>query len=168
MKNEQSLSKTRISRLRAQGYATQTEQELSELAFGIRFPYRLCVAILSIGVVMANIPILSVMLVLAFLGIVLPKHPFDYLYNHLLSARMNKPPVPPRAAQLKFACTIATAWIAGTISLFAVGMMTGGYIMGVLLILTASLPSTIDFCVPSLIYNALFGKKKSNKGVATS
>lgn len=157
--NNSLLSETRIKRLRAQGYSTQSAQELSDMAFGIRFPYRLCVTILSVGVLFANIPILALMMAMAALSIVLPNHPFDYIYNHLLSKRMGKPVVPPRSIQLKFTCTLATAWIGTMIFLFSSGMMTGGYILGVMLIITATLPSTIDLCIPSVLFNAIFGKK---------
>lgn len=155
-----SLSRLRIKHLRYQGYTCQTNDELEGLAFGIRFPYRLCTAILAIAVATVSIPLLYFMLTMAFLGIILPNHPFDYVYNYLIRRWMNAPKVPPRAPQLKFACTIATAWIAGTIYCFSNGMMVGGYALGVALIFTAALPSTIDLCVPSLIYNVFVRQKE--------
>lgn len=154
------LSRTRIGRIREQGYDNQTDAEISDLAFGNRFAYRSCVFLLLFGVGFANIPMLSLMMVIAFFGLVLPNHPFDYIYNHLLSKRMNKPEVPPRANQLKFACTVATLWIAGIIYLFYSGLMVWGYVVGSLLIGVAFLVSAIDFCIPSKIYNALFLRKK--------
>ncbi len=150
------LSATRINRLRVQGYTTQSPLELSQLAFGIRFAYRLCTAILVIGVATASTPLLSFMLVIAALGVLLPNHPFDYIYNELLANRLNKPKLPARSKQLKFACTIATLWIASTIYLFTTGFLTTGYVMGSILIGIAFTVSTTDFCLPSVIYNTLF------------
>jgi hypothetical protein len=158
---ETTLSEKRTNRLRAQGYYTETKKELTGMAFGIRFAYRACVAILTVAVLTQSVALFSVMLGIAFLGIVLPNHPFDYIYNHLLSGPMNRPKVPARSAQLKFACSIATAWIATVIYLLVTGHTTLGLAMAINLILIAMLPSTVDFCVPSAIYNAMFKSKKS-------
>ena len=154
--SQHQLSETRIHWIREQGYLSQTDEEIRKLAFGNRFAYRLCTSLLIIGVAFGNIPLLSIMMVVAFLGFALPNHPFDYIYNHLLSKRLNKPQVPSRSKQLKFACSIATLWVAGTIFLFYSGLPTWGYIAGSSLIIVALLVSTIDFCIPSKIYNALF------------
>lgn len=142
-----------------QGYIKQTDAELSELAFGNRFAYRLCTTIVIIGVVSSSIPVLSAMLIVAFFGIILPYHPFDYIYNHLLAERMSKPKLPRRSKQLKFACTIATIWIASTIFLFYTGYALAAFVVGSLLIGVALLVSTTDYCIPSLIYNTLSPQK---------
>lgn len=148
-----SLPENRIERIREQGYFQYSSAEIEALAFGNRFAYRLCVGMLILGVVFTNIPLLSLMFLIAFGGVVLPNHPFDYIYNHLLADRMGKPKLPPRSKQLKFACTMATIVIGATIYFFASGMMIAGYVMGAQLIVAASLVSTIDFCIPSIIYN---------------
>ena len=152
------LSETRLKRLRAQGYTNVNDEELSDMAFGIRFAYRTCVAIIVAAILFQSIEIFTGMLIIAFLGIVLPNHPFDYIYNAILSKTMNKPKVPARAVQLKFACTIATIWLAAVVYLMYTGNITSALILGGLLAITASLPSTIDFCVPSAIYNNLLTK----------
>jgi len=95
----QLLSATRINRMKAQGYGNYSDAEFSELAFGNKFAYIVCFAILAIGVATANIPILIAMAIVAFLGIILPYHPFDYIYNHVLRGMQNKPKLPPRSNQ---------------------------------------------------------------------
>lgn len=157
--NKMKLTTIRLNRLRTQGYTCQSDEELSSLAFGNRFAYRACVILLIPGVVLANIPLLLIMMFFAFLGVVLPNHPFDYIYNHLLSKRMKKPQLPPRSVQLKFTCSLATLWIGATAYLFYIELMLAGYILGGLLIGTALLVSTIDLCIPSMIYNSLFLKR---------
>jgi hypothetical protein len=152
------LSETKINWIREQGYFKFSNAEIRELAFGNRFAYGVCTSLLIVGVAFANIPLLFIMMVVAFLGIVLPNHPFDYFYNLVLRTKLNKPKLPPRPKQLKFACTIATLWIGGTIYLFYSGLATWGYIAGASLIVVAGLVSTIDMCIPSKIYNALFIK----------
>jgi hypothetical protein len=103
------------------------------------------------------------MMAIAFFGIVLPNHPFDYLYNGLLASRLERPKLPKRSKQLKFACTLATLHIGVTIALFWAGMTLYGYLAGALIIAIALLVSTIDLCIPSLIYNAACGIKVPSK-----
>jgi hypothetical protein len=154
--NNQLLSASRINFLKAQGYCNLSDTEISELAFGNRFAYIVCVSILAVALVTVHMPTLIAMTMVAFLGIILPYHPFDYIYNHLLRGMMNKPKLPPRSKQLKFACTIATLWLVATMYLFYAGLVTAGYVVGGLLVTVAFIVSTTDFCIPSMIYNFIF------------
>ena len=154
------LSPTRIKRIRAQGYQSHSDQEIRELAIGNRFAYQLCTSFLAIGIFFANIPLLLTMMSIAFMSIILPYHPFDYIYNLGLSKLMNKPALPPRSVQLKFACSMATLNIGLIVYLFYSGMMMAGYILGALFLVVALLVSTIDFCIPSIIIMPYFLKCK--------
>jgi hypothetical protein len=157
--NRQLLSATRINFLKAQGYCKLSDTEISELAFGNRFAYIVCGLIVAIAVATAHIPTLVVMTIVAFLGIILPYHPLDYIYNHVLRGMLNKPELPPRSKQLKFACVIATLWLIATTYLFYSGFYSAGYILGALLVAVAFIVSTTDFCIPSMIYNFMFKAK---------
>ncbi len=158
-KNQTLISPARIKRLKVQGYRNYSDANLSDLAFGNRFAYIICSSILLIGVITANIPILTAMMIIALFGVILPYHPFDYIYNHIIQGIINKPKLPPRSKQLKFACRIATIWIAATIYLFYAGFAIAGYISGGLLFSVAFLVSTTDICIPSIIFNFLFEVK---------
>ena len=150
------LSATRLNRLHAQGYSDISDSELSELAFGNRFAYIVCVTITAVGVATANIPTLVAMTAIAFLGVVLPYHPFDYVYNHALQGMLKKPKLPHRSRQLKFTCVIATLWLISTISLFYADLTIAGYVLGGLLVAVAFTVNTTDFCIPSMIHNFIF------------
>ena len=157
--NKKLLTVNRIKRIREQGYSCQSEQEISELAFGNRFAYQLCTSLLIVGVAFANIPILSTMMIIAFFSVLLPNHPFDYIYNYILSDWMKLPKLPQRSIQLKFSCSIATIWIGSTIYLFHSNLMLQGYITGGVFIGVATILSTTDICIPSIIFNKIFIKK---------
>ena len=157
--NHQLLSSARINFLKAQGYCNLSDTEISELAFGNRFAYIVCVSILAVAVATVHIPTIIAMTIVAFLGIILPYHPFDYIYNHLLRGMLNKPKLPPRSKQLKFACIVATLWQIATIYLFYTGLVTAGFVVGGLLVTVALIVSTTDFCIPSMIYNFIFKVK---------
>ncbi|NRA10782.1 MAG: DUF4395 family protein [Crocinitomicaceae bacterium] len=150
------LSEKRIHRIKCQGYSGYSTTEISALAFGNRFAFILCAVLLCIGVALANIPILLTLMGLSFLAIVLSYHPFDYIYNNVLRGPLNKPRLPHRSPQLKFACSIAIGWIAVHIYFFYNGQMLAGYISGGTMLIVPMLASSIDFCIPSTIYNYLF------------
>lgn len=150
------LSGRRIKSIRAQGYFHLRDEDIAALAFGNRFAYILCVTLLAIGVTMANIPTLLAMNAIAFAAIVLPYHPFDYVYNLALRHVLNKPELPPRSKQLKFACAIATAWIMATIALFYTGHTVAAHVAGYMLVGVALLLVTTDICIPSIIFNYIF------------
>ena len=154
--NRQLLSSTRVNFLKAQGYCNLSDAEISELAFGNRFAYIVCGSIVAIAVATAHVPTLVAMTIVAFFGIILPYHPFDYIYNHALRSMLNKPKLPPRSKQLKFACVIATLWLIATVYLFYTGLAIAGYILGGLLVAVAFIVSATDFCIPSMIYNLIF------------
>ena len=153
------LSTTRLNRLHAQGYCDISDADLSELAFGNRFAYIVCVTITAVGVATANIPVLIAMTAIAFLGVVLPYHPFDYVYNHAVRGMLKKPKLPPRSRQLKFTCIIATLWLVAIIALFYADLTIAGYVLGGLLVAVAFTVSTTDFCIPSMIHNFIFRVK---------
>lgn len=146
------LSPVRLNRLRTQGFTRQDESKLSEMAFGIRFPYRACLAVLILAIATQSIALFSLMFALAFLGTILPNHPFDYLYNHAFRPWMGTPEVPVRSQQMKFACVIATLFLVAVVSLLHGGLITEGLIVAGVLAAFVLLPSTIDLCIPSLIY----------------
>jgi hypothetical protein len=157
--NRRLLSATRINRLHAQGYSDISDAELSELALGNRFAYIVCGTIVAVGVATANIPTLLAVTTVAYLGVVLPYHPFDYVYNHVLRSVLKKPKLPPRSRQLKFTCLIATLGLIATTVLFYAGLAVAGYVVGGLLVAVAFTVSTTDFCIPSTIHNLIFRVK---------
>lgn len=150
------LSATRISRIREQGYFNYSDGEIIDLAWGNRFAYILCTSILIFAIGTANITLLTIMTIIAFGGFALPNHPFDYIYNYGIRGIIKKPKLPRRSKQLKFACGTATLWLAAIIYLFSSGNTLAAYILGVVFVSIATLVSTIDLCIPSIVYNAIF------------
>lgn len=165
MKNDSLISPVRKKRLEVQGYCEFTYPELTGYKFGIRLAYYVCGSIVALGLLLANVKILGVALMLAFLGMFPPYHPIDYLYNYVVRFVFNKPRIPPRSNQGRFACAIATVMVAGIISLFYFGLNFWGYVVGAVLISSATLVSTMDICIPSIIYNYLFNKKHEQERI---
>lgn len=148
-----SVSSKTLWRLQVQGYAGYSPEELAQIRFGNRFAYVACGTIVALGVYFVHIPTLAIIIAVAFLGVVLPYHPFDYIYNYLLRFFILKPALPRRALQIKFACVIATIWLLATLYLFQTGDILAGQILGGLLVGVAYLVGFTDICLPSIIYN---------------
>lgn len=152
------LSPTTKRRLIVQGYNCYSDKELNDYKYGIRFAYYLCDSLVILGLLLTNLWILAAAMTIAFLGWLLPKHPFDYVYNYGVRHLLNKPIIPARTSQVRFACGIAAVWLCVTIFLFYSGLYVWGYIVGGILVSVATLVATTDICIPSMIYNALFRK----------
>jgi|CXWL01.1.fsa_nt_gi hypothetical protein len=111
---------------------------------------------MATGLLVGSTEVLMVAMGFALLGAILPQHPFDYLYNGMVRHWWGGPAVPLRTPQARFACGVATAWLGIVLWLFSTGAVLAGNVMGGLLVAVAILVTTTDYCVPSLIFNALF------------
>jgi hypothetical protein len=160
MKNQEcSITPGCRKRLESQGYIGFSDSELNDFKYGIRFAYYMCVFLVILGLLLMNLWILGAAMLIAFVGAFPPNHPFDYLYNYVIRHWIGKPKMPHRSNQGRFACGIATVWLGATIYLFYTGNNTWGYILGISLVCVGGLVATIDFCIPSIIYNFLFKRK---------
>ena len=157
--SERNLSKRRILGIREQGYFEYTDAQIAELAFGNSFAYKICSILLILGVATASKELLTLLEVVAFLGVVLPYHPFDYFYNHFLRYRMAKPKLPKRSNQSKFACTVVTLWIGTIITFFCTGMPLVAYLLGGMLSFGSVLAAFFDTGLASKVYNKVLGMK---------
>jgi hypothetical protein len=91
-------------------------------------------------------------------GIVLPFHPFDLLYNHGFRYVTGTRPIPNSGPQRHFVFVVATVWLVATGWAFYLGADIVGFAVGVPLILLGGLASTTNFCIPSFIYNTVVGR----------
>ncbi|HSR89119.1 MAG TPA: DUF4395 family protein [Candidatus Udaeobacter sp.] len=160
---QKNISEKTFKRLIIQGYGRYAASELAGFWLGLRFPYVACGLLAAVGVYLINIPTLFVLMVVAFLGIFLSYHPFDYGYNYFLRYLFKSPKLPPRSAQIKFACGIATGLLGATIFLFWQGFIATGIILGSVMIFSAILVTITDICIPSMIYNWLHRNKLSEQ-----
>ena len=147
------------SRLEAQGFCNLDDIALAELAPWMRWSPAICSIITVIGVSLKSPTILWSLASVAFLGTILPFHPFDLLYNYGMRFLTRTRALPNQGPQRRFACGIATAWLVGTGWAFHSGATLVGYALGISLVCVAGLVSVTHFCIPSLIYNTLFSAK---------
>jgi hypothetical protein len=148
-------------RLHVQGYESFSDKELNDYKFGIRFAYACCITLVAFGLFFQSIPILAIAAMIAFTGAFPPYHPFDYLYNYGVRHLLGKPKLPPRTNQGRFACGIASVWLAIIIYLLYNTFIVFGNVLGIALLAVGTLVVTTDICIPSIIYNSVFKKTKT-------
>lgn len=144
-------------RLDIQGFTEVDEYLLKQTASWLRFAFALCTILAGLGTAFASYTVLYLLLPIAALGAIFPIHPFDLIYNNAIRHLTGTPPLPKRGAPNRFACGLGSIWLIVTAMMFQSGNITIGYILGASLTFVGLLVSTIDFCIPSLIYRSIFG-----------
>ncbi|MBW2162346.1 MAG: DUF4395 family protein [Deltaproteobacteria bacterium] len=144
--------------LEIQGFNLDDEA-LVEIGAWMRWPYVLCASILTVGVVLASPAILWTLSTVAIATVFLPYHPFNYVYNYGVRHLTGTRPLPPGTVQGKFSCGVGGVWLIATGAAFFTGAATVGYVLGGVLVAIATLLATTQLCIPSVIFNALFGRK---------
>lgn len=151
------ISSVTRRRLDIQGFTNVDENLLKQTASWLRFPFALCTILAALGTMLASAVILYVLTPFAILAAIFPVHPFDMIYNHGARYLTKTPQLPKRGAPSRFACGLGSVWLIVTALIFQEGNLTIGYILGGSLTFVALLVSTINFCIPSIIYRSIFG-----------
>ena len=146
------------ARLEMQGFAGLDDGRLAEVRPWLRLAPALCATWAAIGTVRAAPALLWALAPIAALGALRRGHPFDALYNHGLRHLLGTRPLPPYGAPRRFACGVATVWLAATAGAFSAGATTLGRALGAAFVSAALVPATIDFCIPSFFFGPLFGQ----------
>jgi hypothetical protein len=151
------ISSVTRRRLDIQGFTDVDENLLKQTASWLRFPFALCTILAALGTVFASGVFLYILTPFAALAAIFPVHPFDLIYNYGIRHLAKTPKLPQRGAPSRFACGLGSVWLIVTAIMFQEGNLLVGYILGGSLTLVALLVSTINFCIPSIIYRSIFG-----------
>ena len=142
--------------LTMQGYGSLSDGERRSLWLGLRFSPALCLAGIALGTALASPALLLAMAVAAGIGgFVTAKHPFDYVYDAALRPLLGGPSVPPSPPPRRFACQLATPWIAAIAAAFLADAAAIAWILAVPLLLVAATNTTTNWCLPSYIHGLL-------------
>lgn len=162
------LDPKRLHRLDIQGFDTVAEDRLAEVAPWLRMAFALCAVLAIAGTALASIPLLLALAVIAGVAAASPVHPFDLIYNHGVRRFTGTGPLPRRGAPSRFACGLGAVWLVATAWAFGAGLMTLGYVLGFALSGVAVLVSTVDFCIPSMMFRTVFGRPKPRAASAAA
>jgi hypothetical protein len=147
----------RIGRLDIQGFDAVDEELLAEVGGWLRLAFGLCATLAIVGTALASTPILLTLAGIAFVAAVSPVHPFDLIYNFGIRHITKTRPLPRRGPPNRFACGVGALWLILTVGAFDASWMIVGYVLGFTLAAVAVLVSTMDICLPSMIFRAVFG-----------
>lgn len=145
-------------RLEMRGITCSSDPEFIKLVPWLRTTFVLCGTLVGLGTGLAFTPLLWAMVPIAALGAILPVHPFDLIYNHGIRHLTGTQPLPRNGAPTRFACGLAVVWLVATALAFGTGVTWLGYLLGGLLTGVAAIVSVTHFCIPSAIYQLLFGR----------
>ena len=101
-------------RLEAQGFVGLDDRALAEVAPWLRLAPALCAAWTAVGTTMASPQVIWALVPIAASGALSRGHPFDSLYNHGLRHILGTSRLPPYQAPRRFACGVASVWLAAT------------------------------------------------------
>ena len=144
-------------RLEIQGFVGLDDRTLTQTAPWLRLAFALCTLLASVGTILASPVLLWALAPIAAIAAASPVHPFDLLYNHGVRRLTGTGPLPRRGAPSRFACGVGAVWLVVTAMAFHGGNLVLGYALGGALMGVGLLVSTVDICIPSLIYRTIFG-----------
>ncbi len=144
-------------RLDIQGFTDVDENLLIQTAGWLRFAFALCTVLAGTGTALALPTLLFILVPIAALGAIFPVHPLDLIYNYGIRHITKTPQLPKRGAPNRFACGLGSVWLIVTALMFQYGYYMVGYILGAALTFVGLLVSTINFCIPSIIFRSIFG-----------
>jgi Domain of unknown function (DUF4395) len=134
--------------LTTQGYCL-ADEERRELAIGLRFSTGLCLALVVVALVLQSAAMLFALCGVALIAAFTARHPFDYLWNHVVRRASGAPPLPPNPARRRDAFKVGTVWLAVVGTLFAVGAMTAAIVLGGMLVAACTTVTALNLCLPS-------------------
>lgn len=92
--------------LRARWFVCRITSSKKSVQYGIRFSYPLYILLVTLGIILVNPYILSATALIALLGVLLPMHPFDYVYNSIAKlVGINQ--IPGRESELQINSLVA-------------------------------------------------------------
>jgi hypothetical protein len=151
------LGTKRLCRLDVQGFDSIDKEHLAEVGPWLRMAFALCATLAIVATALASRPLLFTLAAIAFLAAILPVHPFDLIYNYGIRRLTGTRRLPKRGPPNRFACGVGALWVIVTIGAFDSPYPVVGYVLGFTLAAVALLVSTMDICIPSMIFRAIFG-----------
>ena len=146
--------------LEVRGIETSDDPEFLKMVPWLRTTFLACGSLVGIATAFAFTPLLWLMVPIAAAGAIFRVHPFDAIYNYGIRHVIGTRKLAPNGVPTRFACAMATPWIAAIALSFHFGAAPLAYVLGALLTSVAWLVGTTHFCIPSFIYQYFFGDRE--------
>lgn len=160
---------TTRKRIEMQGFYGLSDADIREINYPLRLAPAICLAWTALGVVLASPLILASLVPFALAGALFEGHPFDVIYNHGLRHLTGTRELPAYGKPRRSACLMASVMISTTAAMFYNGFAVAGYMIGCIPLTAMSVVILTGFCVPSYLFQLLFGRRpidQRNAGTA--
>ena len=145
-------------KIEAQGFCGLDDRSLTEINYPLRLAPAICLAWTLTGTALASPAILLALVPLAFLGAVLPGHPFDVIYNFGLRHLFGTRALPAYGFRRRLGCIAASIVLTASALSFQFGVPMVGYVLGSMVAMGTLLNVTTGLCPPAVVMGLLFGK----------
>ena len=145
-------------KIEAQGFCGLDDRSLTEINYPLRLAPAICLAWTLTGTALASPAILLALVPLAFLGAVLPGHPFDVIYNFGLRHLFGTRALPSYGFRRRLGCIAASIVLTASALSFQFGVPMVGYVLGSMVAMGTLLNVTTGLCPPAVVMGLLFGK----------
>jgi hypothetical protein len=144
-------------RVELQGFLDLDDDTLARVGPWLRLAPAICATWVAAGLVLWSPAVVLGLVPMAALGATLRNHPFDLIYDRLVRPRTGGPRIPRYRAPRRFACGVGTLWLLGLAGAMVAGPAWLGRFLAIAFVVTALIPATTDFCIPSWTFARLFG-----------
>ncbi len=128
---------TAKNRFRANWFACRVTSGRKSAEYGIRFSYPLYISMVALGILLVNPYILSITALIAFFGVILPMHPFDYIYNYVVTKLIGTKQIPGRGSELQVNSSMALFFNIGVIASILYKFQLNYEVMALLYVLSS-------------------------------
>lgn len=148
------------NRLMAQWFVCRVTSGRKSAEYGLRFSYPLYISLVALGIFLVNPYVLSITALIAFFGIILPMHPFDYIYNYGVTRLIGTERIPGRGSELQINSLVALIFNICVIASILSGFQLNYGVMALVYILISIFFIVIQLYSDNFSLYSFFPKKK--------
>jgi Domain of unknown function (DUF4395) len=134
--------------LATQGYCLSDAAQ-RELAVGLRFSTRLCLALVITALALQSGAMLLALVPIGAVAGFTARHPFDYVWNGVVGHLVGGPSQPLNPTRRRHAFKLATGMLATDAILYLIGATTAALVLGGLLVAACTTVTAKNLCIPS-------------------
>ena len=154
------IDQTAIARLELRGIAYRDDAAYRRMLPWTKMAFVLGGTQAAIASVTGDAATLWQMVPVAAAAVILPHHPFEYVYNWGIRHAITAAPLPANKAPVRFAFFMAALILAAAAWAFDNGMTWLGMALGLQVALVAATFVVSSFCIPAAIWAFVTGNRQ--------
>ncbi|HEX2613263.1 MAG TPA: DUF4395 family protein [Fibrobacteria bacterium] len=150
-------------RLWVRGFRDLTVDEACRIGPWMCFTPMLQAILFGVSTVTASGTVLRVLAALLFLGALMGRHPFDWIYDGVIRFLEESPKLPSTPPRRRAVFAVGGIWCLVTAALFSNGNMVAGYALGTAMTLSTGFLALTHICIPSRVMEWFADRSGSGK-----